>query len=163
MAPFVPLGQSPCISPKRPLATISHTGFMPRTGSFDDLALGERQHDLESRHLGAARLGSQDSISSSSIRLSQCNSLAPDASAGDANASSSLHRVDEAKAQETRRLRAPLAPMRRRVPPRVGSNDDPLQHGAVLGGSRISAVLASDAATAAAAATAPPLPAPQQP
>jgi len=63
MALFVPLGQSPCMSPTRPLATIPRKGGMPRTGSFDDLALGERQHDLKSVHLGGVK-GSQDSFSS---------------------------------------------------------------------------------------------------
>jgi hypothetical protein len=45
-AQFVPLGQSPYMSPARPLATIPRKGGMPRTGSLDDLALGKRQHDL---------------------------------------------------------------------------------------------------------------------
>ena len=71
MAPFVPLGQSPCMSPTRPLATIPRMSGMPRTGSFDDLALGERQHDLKSRHLGGAK-GSQDSISSTGSSCSSC-------------------------------------------------------------------------------------------
>ena len=85
IALFVPLGQSPCMSPTRPLATIPRKGGMPRTGSFDDLALGERQHDLKSVHLGGVKgsFSSTDS-SCSSFWLLDSKPDASDASAGDA-------------------------------------------------------------------------------